>query len=104
MRRRNVLAALVLLGAGSAAVAADPAAICADRPGKATATCSVPAGHLQIETGLADWTLEKAAGGRDTSLVLGETTMKYGLTGASDIEVDVAPWQRAAGARGIGDV
>jgi hypothetical protein len=48
--------------------------------------------------------LQKAGGERDTSLVLGETTVKYGLTSASDIELDAVPWQRAGSASGIGDV
>ena len=112
MRGRNILSALVLLGAASAAAADEPAPICADRPGKATATCTVPAGSWQFEAGIADWSLEKEAGERDTSLVLGETTVKYGLTAASDIEVDATPWQRSASrvggvrssASGIGDV
>ncbi|HZC38391.1 MAG TPA: transporter [Sphingomicrobium sp.] len=94
------------------AAAADEQPICADRPGRATSACTVPAGHWQIETGLADWTLQKSGGERDTSLVLGETTLKYGLTGDSDIELDVTPWQRATSsgpgfrdsASGIGDI
>src|SRR5690349_7480709 len=111
MRGRNILVASVFVGVSGAAWA-DPAPICADRPGKATGTCTVPAGRWQVEAGIADWTLEKAAGERDTSLVLGETTVKYGVNGASDIEVDVTPWQRSASrvggvrssARGIGDL
>ena len=87
--------AVLTLCASGAAHATDEAPICADRPGKATSTCAVPAGHWQIETGLADWTLEKGAGERDTSLAIGETTIKYGLTDRSNIEVDFAPWQRA---------
>jgi hypothetical protein len=102
---------LILLSAGSVG-AAEPAPICADRPGKATGTCTVPAGRWQVEVGIGDWTLEKAAEGRDSSLVIGETTVKYGLTAASDIEVDVTPWQRSesrsgavrSSAHGIGDV
>ncbi|HEX5257492.1 MAG TPA: transporter [Sphingomicrobium sp.] len=106
-------ALFILLGmAGARAAAAGQPPICADRPGKATSACTVPAGHWQIETGFADWTLQKSDGERDTSLVLGETVIKYGLTGASDLEVDVTPWQRAASrgtglhesASGIGDV
>jgi hypothetical protein len=96
----------------SGAAAADDEPICADRPGKATSACTVPDGRWQIETGLADWTSQKAGGERDTSLVLGETTIKYGLTPSSDIEVDVTPWQRLtsrvdgthASSTGIGDV
>jgi hypothetical protein len=97
---------------GSTAAAADDQPICADRPGKSTPACTVPAGHWQLETGIADWSLQKDGGERDTSLVLGETTVKYGLTGTSDVEIDVTPWQRATSrtsgfhesASGIGDV
>src|SRR5215470_11211030 len=90
----HICAGLVLCASG-AAHAADEAPICADRPGKATSTCAVAKGHWQIETGLADWTLQKESGERDTSLAIGETTIKYGLTSRSNIEVDVSPWQRS---------
>lgn len=100
---RSTIAALLLLLANGAAAAAE-APICADRPGKATGTCTVPVGHWQLETGLADWTLERNAGERDTALAIGETTVKYGLTESSTIEVDVTPWQRASSrASGVHD-
>jgi hypothetical protein len=107
--RTHVFGAL-LLCTGTPAAAEQP--ICADRPGKATSACTVPAGHWQVETGLADWTLDRSGGERDTSLVVGETTIKYGLTDHSDIEVAVTPWQHATSrgpgfrdsASGIGDV
>lgn len=112
---RGHLIFVTALGLGmltAAAAAADEQPICADRPGKATSACTVPAGHWQVETGFADWTLQKGDGERDTSLVIGETTIKYGLTAGTDIEIDVTPWQRTAsrfaGLRetdtGIGDV
>jgi hypothetical protein len=101
--RAGAFLIIVALGA-TAAGAADEEPICADRPGKATSACTVPAGHWQVETGLADWTLQKDGGERETSLVIGETTVKYGLTSASDFEVDVTPWERADGAGGIGDL
>jgi hypothetical protein len=105
------LSASVAVTLASAAIA-DEQPICADRPGKSTPACTVPAGHWQVETGLADWTLQNRGGERDTSFVIGETTVKYGLTGSSDLEIDVTPWQRATSrtpgfresAGGIGDV
>lgn len=111
MRGPILIGGALLLG-GTSAAAADEAPICAARPGKSTPACTVPAGHWQIETGLADWTLQRADGERDTSIVIGKSTVKYGLTGRSDIEVDVTPWQRATSrgpsfrdhASGIGDV
>ena len=94
--------------AASGASAADAPPICADRPGKATSTCTAPLGHWQLETGLADWTVQKQDGERDTLLVLGETTVKYGISDSADIEIDVTPWQRAtadhASAAGFGDL
>jgi len=84
----------VLFAASTAASAADQQPICADRPGKSTPTCTVPAGHFQLEMGLADWSLQKAGGERDTSLTIGETLVRYGLTNHSDIQLDVTPWQR----------
>jgi hypothetical protein len=105
-------ALLILLGMIAAPAAADEAPICADRPGKATSACTVPKGHWQIETAIVDWTLQKTRDERDTSLVLGETTIKYGLTDTSDIELDVTPWEGSAtrlpgfhqSASGFGDV
>jgi outer membrane putative beta-barrel porin/alpha-amylase len=95
-------ALLILLEmAGGSAAAADDQPICADRPGKATSACTVPARHWQIETGFADWSLQNSGAERDTSLAIGETMVKYGLTDASDIELDVTPWERA-GSRGGG--
>lgn len=111
MRGHHYAVAVALLCVGSVA-AADEQPICATRPGKSTAPCTVPAGHFQVETGLADWSLQKAGSERDTSLVVGETVFKYGLTDRSDIEVDVTPWERATSrgpgfhdrASGFGDI
>lgn len=94
------------------AAQADESPICADRPGKATSACTTPVGDWQVETGFADWTLQKEGGERDTSLVIGETTVKYGVTDSADLEVDVTPWERASSrvgglhesASGFGDV
>jgi hypothetical protein len=100
MRGAKQLIAALLLGASTAAEAADLQPICATRPGKSTAPCTVPAGHFQLETGLADWSLQKAGGERDTSVAIGETSVKYGLTDQSDIELDVTPWQHATSRAG----
>jgi len=111
MRGHHYAVAVALLCVGSVA-AADEQPICATRPGKSTAPCTVPAGHFQVETGLADWSLQKADSERDTSLVVGETVFKYGLTDRSDVEIDVTPWERATSrgpgfhdrASGFGDI
>jgi len=92
MRGRILTGAVLLCLAGAAS--ADDQQICADRPGKTTSPCTVPAGHFQVETAFADYTLQKSAGERDTLLTLGETTVKYGVDERTDIEIDIAPWAR----------
>lgn len=80
-----------LFVAAPAAAADDP--ICADRPGKGTGTCTVPAGMWQIETGLIDWTLDRSDGVRSDSVSLGQSLIRYGISDRSDIELGVAPFQ-----------
>lgn len=109
MRVRTLFFGLILIAAPAAA-ADDP--ICADRPGKSTPTCTVAPGRWQLETGLADWSLQKGGGERATSFVVGETTFRFGLTDRSEFQVDVTPWQRATEsargnhqrASGVGDL
>ena len=88
-------ALLILLGIVAAPAAADEAPICADRPGKATSACTVPERHWQIETGFADWTVQRSGGERDTSLLIGQTFIKYGVSSSADLELEFTPLERA---------
>lgn len=93
-------------------VAAEAAAlppICTDRPTKANATCTVPAGKVQLEMGVAGWSLTRAAGTRTELLTLGASVVKLGLSDRSDLQVGFTPYARVtSGAAnrvdGIGDV
>ena len=89
-----------MLAAMATAAAADEQPICATRPGKSTAPCTVPTGRFQIETGIVDWSLHKSGDERDTLLTIGQTSFKYGLTDRSDIELNVTPWQRSTSSAG----
>lgn len=93
MRGQDLCVAAALLGLATPAMA-DDGTICADRPGKTTNPCTVPAGHFQVETALADYTMQNSGGERDTLLTLGETTFKYGVSSDTDIEIDITPWAR----------
>jgi hypothetical protein len=90
MRGQTILGAALLL-AGSQTAAADEQPICADRPGKANPTCTVPAGMIQIESGLADWVHDRSGGVTSDSVAWGATAFKYGLNDHWNVEIDVAP-------------
>jgi len=85
-----MIAALLL---AAAAGGADPT-ICADRPAKANGTCTVPAGHWQLELSGADWA-RAADGGTHTDVTsFGQTLVKLGLSDDSDVELITPPYVR----------
>jgi hypothetical protein len=91
-----------------AAVGAGEPPICADRPAKANAVCTVPGGRFQIESSVAGWSrLEEGATSVDT-LTAGSSVLKYGLTDRSDLQVGFTPYVRIRGEgrtiSGVGDV
>ena len=88
------LLAPIWIASAAAAAQADPGPICADRPGKATGTCTVAPGHFQVEAGLASWSLLKDSGVRETSLTLGETVIKFGVGERTELAVDMTPYAR----------
>jgi len=96
----------------AAAAASQDLTICADRPTKANASCTVPAEHWQLEVAAVDWTQTRGGGARTDVTSLGQTLVKLGLSGNSDVELGFSPHidveSRASGVRdqvsGIGDV
>jgi hypothetical protein len=83
---------LIIAGlfAGRAA-AADEQPICPDRPGKGTGTCTVPAGHVQVETGLVDWAHDRSGGATIDLTTLGATLLKLGISDRADVELGITP-------------
>jgi len=88
-----------------AAAAAEPdLTICADRPSEANGVCTVPVGHWQLEASAIDWTHSP---GTDVTST-GQTLVKLGLGGSSDVEVGWTPYisvhQPGPDASGVGDM
>ena len=85
--------------------------ICTDRPSKADAPCTVSKGHFQFEADTLDWQASRSADTR-TDRIATNPVLKYGVGGATDIEVGWSPQIYArtrTGAvatddRGVGDV
>jgi hypothetical protein len=109
---RTLLPLLVVaLGMTTAAPAhaADLRDFCADRPGKATPPCILDAGHVQIETGLADAVFQRSGGAHGETYALGASEVRFGLTPRLEAEVAWAPLivdhQRgSAQVTGVGDL
>ena len=91
---------LVLLACASPGWAADADPICADRPGKATPTCIVPAGMVQVETSLVDWAHDLHA----DELDFGGIAVKVGVTDRLHLELDLPAYATVHhGPSGFGD-
>jgi len=59
--------------------------LCAERPGLDTPACTVDPGHLQMEVGLGDWTLDKQPDSRTDTFVTGAISARYGVGNSTEI-------------------
>jgi hypothetical protein len=50
---------------------------CPDRPGLGTPSCTIDRGHVSVEVGLADWSLDRSAAERDDTLLIGDLLDRY---------------------------
>lgn len=85
------LAALLILGSfGAMASAEGLRDFCPDRPGLVTPPCTIDPGHFSLETGIAQWTLDKQDGARTDSFTFGDELLRYGLGPSTEVQVG---WQ-----------
>lgn len=98
---------------GGAPTSSSPdATLCTDRPTKSNFACTVPAGMVQIETDLFNWSRATAPGVRADTYLATNPTLKYGIGSSTDIEVNIVPYEeihtRAGGQTtsigGVGDL
>lgn len=68
---------------------------CADRPTRGTGTCTVDAGHWQVETDALDMTAMRQDGLVAETWVVASPTIKLGVTDRSDVELTLAPFVEA---------
>lgn len=90
MPKRAIFAPVALIVAllpPGTAVAQDLRDFCPDRPGLGTPACTTDPGHVTVEIGLLDWTLDRQGGSRDDTILAADLLLRYGLT--DDLEAQV---------------
>jgi len=92
--RATMIWALAAVALASPAYA-EETPICTDRPTKANAVCTVPAGGWQLESSAVAWSRTKASGVETEVLTLGLSVMKLGLSDRSDLQIGLAPYVRS---------
>ncbi|MDV3458094.1 transporter [Sphingomonas sp. HF-S4] len=80
-------AGLIAIGSIGVAQAQESRAFCADRPGLGTPSCTVDTGHILVETGAVDWTLERDSGTRTDTFEAGDLLVRAGLTGTLEAQI-----------------
>ena len=75
------------LAAATPALAEEGRELCPDRPGLGTPACTVDAGAVVLEVGLADWTLDGNEGGRTDNWAFGDALLRAGLTPSLEVQV-----------------
>ncbi len=107
-------ALFVLVALSALAMPAGAADLCPDRPGNATPPCIVDQGHLQVETGIIDWTHDRRDGVASDGIAYAATELRYGLTSTLEVELGWSPFNTSTvtdhhsgvrqHAQGVGDV
>lgn len=66
--------------------------LCSERPGLTTSACITAPGRLQTETALVDWTLDRRDGERVDTILLGDTLLRYGVGGKTELRLGWTPY------------
>jgi hypothetical protein len=61
--------------------------LCPDRPGLGTPACTLDSGATMLETGIADWTLDRDADSRTDSFAFGGALLRTGLTPSLEVQI-----------------
>ena len=90
MKRYWGVAAIAMMAAAPAS-AEDKRDYCPRRPGIGTNPCTISAGHVSVETALADWTLERGDGEQTDTILFGDTLVRVGVSEAIEVQVGWTP-------------
>ncbi|MET0362266.1 MAG: transporter [Sphingobium sp.] len=61
--------------------------LCSERPGLTTAACTVDPGHVQIEVGFGNWTLDSREDEREDRIEAGDILLRYGLGRTTEVQL-----------------
>jgi hypothetical protein len=61
--------------------------LCSERPGLTTAACTVDPGHVQIELGFGNWTLNRQDDEREDRAEAGDILIRYGLGTTTELQI-----------------
>lgn len=89
--RLIVMAGIATLIAGPAWADDGPRDYCPARPGLGTPACTIDPGRVSVEMSLADWTLDKQGGDRTDTVLLGDTSVRIGLTDTLEAQIGWTP-------------
>ena len=87
MPLRSVLLIAALVVATPAFAAEGRRDLCPDRPGLGTPACTLDAGAVMLEVGIADWTLDRNADSRTDSFAFGDMLLRAGLTPSLEVQL-----------------
>lgn len=91
--KTSTLLAAILL-AIPAIAAAEESPICTDRPTKANAVCTVPAGKFQLKAEPIGWVRTDTGGAETEMLAMAASVVKLGLSDRSDLQLGFTPFLR----------
>ncbi|RYD27416.1 MAG: transporter [Lysobacteraceae bacterium] len=89
---RALACGVVCIAAAADAQDSNADRLCSERPGLTTSACITAPGRVQTETALVDWTLERSDGERVDTVLLGDTLLRYGIGGKTELRLGWTPY------------
>ncbi len=94
MLKPIIAAGLLCLAPAAGAATSGLRDYCPDRPGIGSPACTIDKGHVSLEIGLADWTLDKTAGARNETLIAGDIHARLGLGTSTELQLSWTSYGR----------
>lgn len=90
IRKAPIICALLALA--NAPTPASARDLCPERPGQTTPPCTVEPGHLVLETGLVDWSLQQSTESRSDTITIGQSALRIGIADHGEIAIGWTPF------------
>jgi hypothetical protein len=83
---------LIFAAVTPAAAAAQDGSYCTERPGINTPPCVMAPGRVSVETSIADWTRNDDGATRSDTVLIGDTSVRLGLTDRVEAQLGWTPY------------
>lgn len=85
--KRALAAVALIVAAPTVAQGEDEPRFCVNRPSLVDTPCTVEPGHVLVEIGAVDWTLDRQGGAREDTILIGDAQARIGVADHAEVQI-----------------